>query len=64
MNSFHTSGDFGYDIARLPTRIPIETKVNSDEFTDMEYITEGSNSHIFSAKWRGQWVIVKVCHLF
>ena len=58
--TFHTTGDFGFDISTLAIRTPIETDVNSDEFTDMEYLTEGSNSHIFSAKWRGQIVIVKV----
>ena len=58
--TFHTTGEFGFDISTLAIRTPIETDVNSDEFTDMEYLTEGSNSHIFSAKWRGQIVIVKV----
>jgi len=58
--SFHCSGDFGFDINALMIQRPIETNVDSDEFTDMEYLTEGSNSHIFSARWRGQVVIVKM----
>jgi len=58
--SFHCSGDFGFDINALTIQRPIETNVDSDEFTDMEYLTEGSNSHIFSARWRGQVVIVKM----
>ena len=58
--SHRSSGSFGYDIGHLAIRTPIQTDVSADEFSDMEFLTEGSNSHIFSAKWRGQTVIIKM----
>ena len=58
--SFRSSGHFGYEIGALAVRTPVQTDVSADEFRDMEFLTEGSNSHVFSAKWRGQTVIIKM----
>jgi len=58
--AFVSSGAFGFDVALLPVRTPIELSVDPGEFSDMEYLTEGSNSHIFTSRWRGQNVIVKM----
>lgn len=58
--SFKSSGEFGFDINELVVHSTVDTNVSSEEFSDMEFITEGSNSHIFSAMWRGQLVIVKM----
>ena len=47
----------------LPTLQRIDRNVNLDEITNVEFVCRGSNSHIFSATWRDQNVIVKVKYL-
>ena len=55
--------EFGYFIDDLPVKRDILREVDLEELVDLEYITEGSSSHIFSASWRDEQVIVKVCQI-
>jgi hypothetical protein len=52
--------DFNFDIDDLPIKREIDRDVDVDELMDLEYITDGSSSNIFSARWRNEDVIVKV----
>ena len=55
-------GNDQFDI--LPKSLPIlqriDRNVNLEEITNVKFVCAGSNSHIFSATWRDQNVIVKV----
>lgn len=59
----HARGEFSYFIDDLPVKRDISRDVDLEELVDLEYVTEGSSSHIFSAIWREEQVIVKVRHL-
>jgi serine/threonine protein kinase len=58
--SQHSRGDYSFKISRLEIRRHINRQVDLNDFTNMAYLTEGSNSHIFSAMWNNQPVIVKM----
>lgn len=53
-------GEFSFFIDDLPIKRDISRDVDLEELVDLEYVTEGSSSHIFSAIWRDEQVIVKV----
>lgn len=55
--------EFGYFIDDLPIKRDIMREVDLEELADLEYVTEGSSSHIFSASWRDEPVIVKVSQI-
>ena len=55
--------EYGYFIDDLPIKKNILREVDLEELVDLEYITEGSSSHIFSASWRDEEVIVKVSQI-
>jgi hypothetical protein len=57
----HARGEFSFFIDDLPIKREVNRDVDLEELVDLEYITEGSSSHIFSAVWQDQPVIVKVC---
>ena len=52
--------DFSFYIDDLPIKRDIDRDVDVDELTDLEFLTDGSSSNIFSARWRDEEVIVKV----
>lgn len=56
----HARGEFAFFIDDLPIKRDVNRNVDLEELVDLEYITEGSSSHIFSAVWQDQPVIVKV----
>jgi hypothetical protein len=56
----HARGEFSFFIDDLPIKRDVNRNVDLEELVDLEYITEGSSSHIFSAVWQDQPVIVKV----
>lgn len=56
----HTVKDFSFYIDDLPVKREIDRDVDVDELMDVEYLTDGSSSTIFSARWRDDEVIVKV----
>jgi len=55
-----TRQDYLYPIEKLPIKRKINLNVPVNEFYDMAYMAEGSNSHIFSANWKGKIVVVKI----
>ena len=59
----HARGEFSYFIDDIPIKRDILRDVDLEELVDLEYVTEGSSSHIFSAIWRDEPVIVKVSFL-
>ena len=58
--SQHSRGTFSFKISNLEIRRDINRQVDLQEFTNMAFLTEGSNSHIFSATWQNQPVIIKM----
>ena len=56
----HARGGFSYFIDHLPIRSHINRNVDLDEMLDLEFLTEGSHSHVFSATWKSKPVIIKV----
>ena len=56
----HARGHFSHHIDDLPVLRNLNGMVDLDEMKDLEYLTEGSHSHIFSAHWKGQPVIIKM----
>ena len=58
--SSHARGSFSYLIDDLPIKHRISRDVDLDEMTELDYVTEGSHSHIFCANWHGEQVIIKV----
>lgn len=57
------SGQFDVLPRSLPILRRIDRNVNLEEMTNVKFVCPGSNSHIFSATWRNQNVIVKVISL-
>ena len=56
----HPGLEFSFFIEDLPIRRNIIRDVDLEELVNLEYVTEGSSSHIFSAIWEDEQVIVKV----
>ena len=56
----HPVAEFSYYIEDLPIKRNILRDVDLEELVDLEYVTEGSSSHVFSALWMDEQVIVKV----
>ena len=54
------SGQFDFLSGSLPILRRIDRNVNLEEMSNVKFVCPGSNSHIFSAIWRNQSVIVKV----
>jgi serine/threonine protein kinase len=56
----HARGNFSYHIDDMPVLRRINRQVDLDEMVNLEYVTEGCHSHIFSATWKGLPVIIKM----
>ena len=54
------TGQFDFLHRSLPILRRIDRNVNLEEMSNVKFVCPGSNSHIFSAIWRNQSVIVKV----
>ena len=52
--------DFDFSSQALLLRRDIDRQINLEEMANVKYLCAGSNSHIFSATWQNQSVIVKV----
>jgi hypothetical protein len=61
--SWHDGDGFSFNIDKLSVKREINRNVDLNEMTHMSFVTEGSNSHIFSAVWNNRNVIIKVRHL-
>lgn len=66
MNVFVPSniGNFSFDLAQLAVSRNIARGLHLDDMVGVEYITTGSNSHIFGATWNNQAVVIKVWNVF
>ena len=51
---------FNFVANELSLRRNVKSNVDLEEMINVKYLCAGSNSHIFSAIWNGQDVIVKV----
>ena len=51
---------FEFTSLALQQRRDIDRRINLDEMGNVKYLCAGSNSHIFSASWQNQNVIIKV----
>jgi hypothetical protein len=56
----HLRGVFSFNIIELPLRKRLNRQVDLREMTNLEYLTEGSNSHVYTGVWNNQSVIIKV----
>jgi hypothetical protein len=56
----HQTTGFAYHIKKIAPRRDIRWEVDSDDLRNINLLAEGSNSHVFTAKWGKQDVIVKV----
>ena len=67
-NKYALSGDrfgnFSFDLAQLAVSRNIARGLHLDDMVGVEYITTGSNSHIFGATWNNQAVVIKVRNVF
>lgn len=60
MQIVFSNEQFNFVPKALPILRDIDRNVNLEEMTNVKFVCPGSNSHIFSATWRNQNVIVKV----
>ena len=56
----HSRGDFSYSFDNLELKTIIPRNLTLTDVENLEYLTAGSNSHVFSAIWKNQPVIVKI----
>ena len=56
----HSRGDFSYSFDKLALKTIIPRNLTLTDLESLEYLTAGSNSHVFSAIWKNQPVIVKI----
>lgn len=51
---------FDYPINDLPILNGIPANIDSNEFSDVKYLSNGSNSYVYTAIWRNHSVVVKM----
>lgn len=49
-----------YDVRMIPAALKVPNNIRFDEITDINYIADGSNSNVYSGKYNGQSVVVKI----
>ena len=59
-NVIHIIPHFSFIPEALALRRNVNRRVDLEEMANVNYVCAGSNSHIFSATWRNQNVIIKV----
>lgn len=52
--------DYNFPVGAIPPALEIPDNLSFDNFTDLKHIADGSNSNVYTAKFRGQGVIVKI----
>jgi hypothetical protein len=51
---------YNYPVANIPPAVETPDNLRFDNFTDLKHIADGSNSNIYSGKFHGQDVIIKI----
>lgn len=51
---------YNFPVALIPPALEIPDNLRFDNFTDLKHIADGSNSNVYTGKFRGQGVIIKI----
>lgn len=54
------ASSFCFPIAQVPVKYPILDNLTFSSFTEMKHIADGSNANIYTAKLKGERVIIKI----
>ena len=60
MQRRNSSGNFAFPLELLEVRRGFDRNVNLEEAENLQYLCQGSNSHVFTAVWKNQDVIIKM----
>lgn len=52
--------DFNFPVAEIPPISTIPDNLTFDHFSDLRNIADGSNANIYTARFRGEMVVVKI----
>lgn len=52
--------DYNFPVGDIPPALEIPDNLRFDNFTDLKHIADGSNSNVYTGKFRGQGVIIKI----
>eukprot|EP00981_Chlorochromonas_danica_P004483 scaffold905_cov153-Ochromonas_danica.AAC.1 len=54
------ASSFCFPIAQVPVKYPIQDNLTFSSFTQMKHIADGSNANIYTARLKGERVIIKI----
>ena len=52
--------DYNFPVGEIPPALEIPDNLRFDNFTDLKHIADGSNSNVYTGKFRGHSVIIKI----
>lgn len=52
--------EYNFPVGQIPPALEIPDNLRFDNFTELKHIADGSNSNVYTGKFRGQGVIIKI----